>query len=158
MTSQKTIDATEALSDPHEALRHIRVIFVNPKYNFETSINGTRDDVANYYVGSRLNVGAYPTEIMKTPIRLEFIPQDASQPIVRYELPSHKCILYRGYNIIHDPPAIPIRSCDWQYAHNGYDGPEDGRCGSAASLEDAKEYIDELILDERILQNIGSDS
>ncbi len=158
MTERKTINVTDVASDIHKAMRHIRVCFVDPKYDFDTDINGTMDDVANYYVGAGLNVGAYPTELIKVARKILFIPRTESEPIVKYDLPSHKCILYRGYNIVHDPPPIPIRACDWQYAHNGYDGPEDGRCGTAASLADAKEYIDELIMDERILQNIGSDS
>jgi hypothetical protein len=53
---------------------------------------------------------------------------------------------YRGYVITYDPPAIPIRHWDWQYAHEAYDGPEDGRCGAAASLEDAKQQIDDLVI------------
>lgn len=52
--------------------------------------------------------------------------------------------LYRGYRITYDPPPIPTRACDWQYAHVDYDGPGDNRCGYAASLDDAKRDIDAL--------------
>lgn len=52
--------------------------------------------------------------------------------------------VYRGYRIHYDPPPIPIRSCDWQFFHEDYDGPEDGRCGFAGSLADAKAEIDML--------------
>jgi hypothetical protein len=49
---------------------------------------------------------------------------------------------YRGYRIDYDPPPIPVRCCDWQFAHEDYDGPEDNRCGHAPSLEAAKAEID----------------
>ena len=54
---------------------------------------------------------------------------------------------YRGYAIQYDPPPIPSRACDWQYAADGYDGAPDGgdtRYGFASSLEDAKRQIDML--------------
>jgi len=53
---------------------------------------------------------------------------------------------YKGYWIKYDPPGIPVRHWDWQYVHEEYDGPEDGRCGAAASLEDAKQQIDDLVM------------
>lgn len=61
-------------------------------------------------------------------------------------------IRYGNYHIYYDPPPIPIRSCDWHYVHDDYDGapifsdgpPADHRCGSAASVEDCKREIDEL--------------
>ncbi len=60
---------------------------------------------------------------------------------------------YKNYFIEYDPPPIPIRSCDWQFAHKDYDGapedsfgpPMDKRCGTAGSLELAKASIDDLI-------------
>jgi hypothetical protein len=57
-------------------------------------------------------------------------------------------IEYRGYTIVHDPKPIPIRTKDWDYVHNEYDGPGDNRCGSTDSLESAKAAIDELYEDE----------
>jgi hypothetical protein len=51
---------------------------------------------------------------------------------------------YRGYRIYFDPPPIPIRTCDWQYVHNEYDGPEDRRCGSARTEFDCMLEIDEI--------------
>jgi excisionase family DNA binding protein len=56
---------------------------------------------------------------------------------------------YRGYTITHNPPPIPMRNCDYQFAHNEYDGPEDRRCGAAPSLDYAKAEIDEQIDDEQ---------
>ena len=55
---------------------------------------------------------------------------------------------YRGYEIEYDPPGIPIRAFDWRFHHKAYDGPEDGRCGTAYSLEYAQQQIDEIIEEE----------
>lgn len=55
---------------------------------------------------------------------------------------------YLGFMIKHDPPAIPIRAMDWQYWHKDYDGPEDGRCGTAATIEDVKSAIREFWLQQ----------
>ncbi len=65
---------------------------------------------------------------------------------------------YRNYIIKYDPPPIPIRSCDWQFCHEDYDGapnetggpPADHRSGFAPTLEDAKCLIDEMIDDEEL--------
>jgi hypothetical protein len=56
--------------------------------------------------------------------------------------------LYRDYHIYFDPPPIPIRSCDWHWSHDDFDGAPDGndhRYGHSASLADAKADIDEQI-------------
>ena len=50
---------------------------------------------------------------------------------------------YRGYSITHRPKPIPVRSHDYDYYPDDYDGPEDGRGGTAASVEEAKAAIDE---------------
>lgn len=61
-----------------------------------------------------------------------------------------------GWNIYYDPPPIPTRQFDWHFYHDNYDGapnwggdddpgPTDWRCGRAASLEDCKKEIDNLI-------------
>ncbi len=60
---------------------------------------------------------------------------------------------YRGYFIECEPPPIPIRSFDWAFWAKDYDGapeysfgpPADNRCGNAATLQDAKERIDEMV-------------
>lgn len=59
----------------------------------------------------------------------------------------NSCIpsLYRGYIINYDPPPIPSRKHDWQFAHKDYNGPRDNRCGTAPSLEAAKTEIDQQI-------------
>lgn len=53
---------------------------------------------------------------------------------------------YRNYTITHAPKPIPTRACDYDYAHEDYDGaPDSGdhRCGNASSLAEAKALIDE---------------
>lgn len=63
---------------------------------------------------------------------------------------------YRGYNITFDYPPIPIRTIDYSFFHDDYDGaPEhlydgfssDTRCGQGASVDDCKAQIDEQILE-----------
>ncbi len=124
MTERKTISVTQVAKDNNEALRHVKVCFTDSSYGFETSINGTMDDVANYYVGASLNVGSYPEEVIKTPSKIQFIPRTESEPIVEYHLPSQKSRLYRGYEIEYVAPPIGTRAFDWQFTAIGYDGPE----------------------------------
>jgi hypothetical protein len=50
---------------------------------------------------------------------------------------------YRNFRIDYDPPPIPIRTYDWRYVHEDYDGPADNRYGHAPSLEAAKAEIDD---------------
>lgn len=50
---------------------------------------------------------------------------------------------YRSFRIEYDPPPIPDRNHDWQWAHQDYDGPGDSRCGTSSSLEASKVAIDE---------------
>lgn len=51
---------------------------------------------------------------------------------------------YRGYTITHNKQPIAIRTADWQFVADDYDGPPDNRCGVAPSCEACKEAIDEL--------------
>lgn len=51
---------------------------------------------------------------------------------------------YRNYTISFEPPPIPVRSCDYQFVHNDYDGPEDRRCGHAASEWECRAMIDDI--------------
>lgn len=53
---------------------------------------------------------------------------------------------YGKWRIYFDPPPIPIRTLDWTYVHDDYDGAEDSgdrRCGYAGSIEECKADIDE---------------
>jgi hypothetical protein len=45
------------------------------------------------------------------------------------------------------PPIPSWRDHAWTYAHKDYDGPEDGRCGTAPSVDACKEAIDEWEID-----------
>lgn len=53
---------------------------------------------------------------------------------------------YRGYHIYYDPPPIGVRSCDWQFYHDDYDGADggDGRRGCGPSEEDCRAQIDDI--------------
>lgn len=58
------------------------------------------------------------------------------------------CITYRGFIISYDPPPIPVRTMDYHFVHEQYDGAEDShdhRCGGAASLGAAMAGIDEML-------------
>lgn len=59
---------------------------------------------------------------------------------------------YGAWRITYDPPPIPLRSCDWAFVHDDYDGAPDGhdtRFGHASSLEECKAMIDEIEADQR---------
>ena len=55
------------------ARRAVKVCFVDPKHNYVTEINETKDDILRYFVGAQFNVGAYPKEEMLTCVSLEFL-------------------------------------------------------------------------------------
>lgn len=61
------------LYDPHIKMRTIKVCFADPQYDYSTDINGTRKSVCDYFRNARLNVGAFPSENMQTPIAIEFV-------------------------------------------------------------------------------------
>lgn len=52
-----------------------------------------------------------------------------------------------GWHVDYRPPPIPIRSMDFQFYHDDYDGPECWMCGCAGSLVESLERIKELIED-----------
>lgn len=52
-------------------------------------------------------------------------------------------LTYRQFTIYYDPPPIPIRTMDYHYYHDDYDGEGDNRHGSAASIEACKAEIDD---------------
>lgn len=58
--------------------------------------------------------------------------------------------LYRGYHIYYDAPPIPVRTCDWHYVHDDYDGADDStdnRHGHCASEQECRAEID-MALDD----------
>jgi len=64
------------IPDPHIAMRTIRVLFQTPNYNYQTNINGTRKEIADYFRGAPLNVANYPAEVMRVAKAIEFVGQD----------------------------------------------------------------------------------
>ena len=54
-----------------------------------------------------------------------------------------KPFVYKGYTISFNPKPIPIRSDDFDWYPNDYDGPEDGRGGTAETVTQAMIAIDE---------------
>ncbi|MEN8236158.1 MAG: hypothetical protein ABFQ95_01195 [Pseudomonadota bacterium] len=59
-------------------------------------------------------------------------------------------ITYRDFHISCDHKPIAMRCIDWEYAIDGYDGApdaEDYRYGTAESLEEAKQAIDDWYLE-----------
>ncbi|BAK66849.1 hypothetical protein SLG_21740 [Sphingobium sp. SYK-6] len=55
-------------------------------------------------------------------------------------------IRYGDWHIQYDPPPIPVRTMDWHYWHDDFDGADDAcdnRYGSVASLEAAMDEIDD---------------
>jgi hypothetical protein len=53
-------------------------------------------------------------------------------------------VRYGRWMITYDPKPIPYRRNDWDFVHDEYDGPEDRRCGTAASIAQAMAEIDEI--------------
>ena len=50
-----------------------------------------------------------------------------------------------GWNIVRNVKPIPMRSCDWDFWHDDYDGPESGLAGVAKSPEGAILQILEIV-------------
>lgn len=59
--------------------------------------------------------------------------------------------IYRGYHFNFWAKPIPVRDHDYEFAHDGYDGPGDDRCGTGASIADCCRQIDELEWDREPL-------
>jgi len=52
-----------------------------------------------------------------------------------------------GYDIVYNPPPIPMRNCDWQFCHEDYDGPGDFRCGCGSCPEMCLERVREMCIE-----------
>lgn len=74
--------------DPSIQMRIVRVIFDESQYNYQTSINGTRKEIGNYFRGSSLNVANYPDEIMRTPICLNFLSENEDDTTIAMDIQS----------------------------------------------------------------------
>ncbi len=54
---------------------------------------------------------------------------------------------YGSYTIVYAPPPIPMRTHDWAFWHNDFDGAadaNDARCGTAKSVDACKAEIDAI--------------
>ena len=69
--------------DPLVKMRTIRVLFSNKRYNYQTQINGTRKEIAEYFRGANLDVGNGNRAI---PNRIEFISVEEDGQTVAIEL------------------------------------------------------------------------
>lgn len=65
------LDAVD--EDPRLKMRPIRVCFADPAHNYETTVNGTRQEIEAYFVGNALNVGNGGNDDVQTPVRVEFL-------------------------------------------------------------------------------------
>lgn len=50
----------------------VRVITTSGTH-WETSINGTEEEINNYFLGTYFNVGMYPMEQLEKVVKVEFI-------------------------------------------------------------------------------------
>lgn len=76
---QTEIQHSEVADDPHIAMRGIRVVFADERYNFVTDINGTRRSIVAYYSREPLNVSPDPErDLLLRPVCIEFFPHDDS--------------------------------------------------------------------------------
>jgi hypothetical protein len=62
--------------DPEINKRMVRVVFADEAHDYQTSINGTRASIADYFRGALLNIGNDMEEVMESPTRLEFLNID----------------------------------------------------------------------------------
>lgn len=64
-------------SDYTKTMGLVKVIFINPDYNYYTNVSGdtTEQQARDYFVGKYFNVAPYPKEEMKKVIDIEFHPK-----------------------------------------------------------------------------------
>jgi len=63
-----------------------------------------------------------------------------------------KDVEYRDYVISHTPQPYTRGLFGFQFTYKDYDGPEDSRIGSAESVDDAKNQIDVIYIEEEFVQ------
>lgn len=66
-------------------------------------------------------------------------------------------MMYRGYWINYNPPPIPIRTHDYHYWHDDYEGPGDHRHGTAESIDACKKQIDEIYIDDELIESLNDE-
>lgn len=72
---------TDELPDPHVAMRTVRVMFNEREWNYQTTMNGKRKEICEYFRGAELNVSNHE-ETIRTPYRLEFIGEDETVAVI----------------------------------------------------------------------------
>lgn len=74
-TSMGAYMASELKLIAPDKLNSVKVLFADPSYNYMTNVSAqsTKETVSKYFLGARLNMGAYPVEDMQTCIGVEFI-------------------------------------------------------------------------------------
>lgn len=82
-------------------------------------------------------------------------PKGAISDGLRVALDCHKGSepkSFLGWTVTRNPKPIPVRSLDWDFVHENYDGPECESilCGNASSFEDAIEQIIEIEIYQRV--------
>ncbi len=75
---------------PAKKLNTVKVIFVNPDYNYTTSVSAhtTEQTAREYFVGATFNVGNYPEEKMRKCIHIEFTDNNKPEPQTLKEVTS----------------------------------------------------------------------
>lgn len=122
-------------TDPHLTMRHIRVCFAHSRYDYETSINGTRASILQYFSRGPLNVGINGEDDLQYPTKIEFLPADGSGEVISEPIAKRYTNRERIY---HD--------CRW-IGDVAQFGPDDWRCSAAAgdptfpSREDAIHHL-----------------
>lgn len=113
-------------TDPHIHMRHIRVCFAHSRYDYETSINGTRADIVRYFSRGPLNVGIGDADDLQTPIRVEFISGDGSGDTIAVHLDTttsgdtcHLCGLQFPYRCGSTPRNTQFLATELLTLHHG---------------------------------------
>ena len=60
-------------------LATVRVNFADPKYNYVTTVSGTREEIERYFVGAWFNMGAWEKDDMQECVEIEIIPNNSDQ-------------------------------------------------------------------------------
>lgn len=73
----RIIEKGGEMRDYTKNLGLVKVIFINPDYNYYTNVSGdtTEQQARDYFVGKSFNVAAYPQEQMKKVIDIKFYPK-----------------------------------------------------------------------------------
>tara|TARA_R110000744_G_scaffold7342_2_gene25276 strand:- start:933 stop:1100 length:168 start_codon:yes stop_codon:yes gene_type:complete len=54
-------------------MQSVKIYFKNPKFNYSTNANGTKEELEKYFVGTFFDVGIYPRELLRECIQIEIL-------------------------------------------------------------------------------------